>query len=100
MASKFLNEVLPRQIAELQDKRKKLEWEQRDAVQALEYGDHDCDCEYCEYNDYAPLYGKELDDAEKAIEDRKQEIADMTIAINRAIAYKEFMESKNAKIVD
>jgi len=100
MASKFLNEVLPRQLAELQDKRKKLEWEQRDAVQALEYGDHDCDCEYCEYNDYAPLYGKELDDAEKAIEDRKQEIADMTIAINRAIAYKEFMESKNAKIVD
>lgn len=100
MASKFLNEILPRQLSELQDKRKKLEWEQRDAVQALEYADHDCDCEYCEYNDYAPLYGKELDDAEKAIEDRKQEIADMTVAINRAIAYKEFMERQNAKIVD
>lgn len=100
MASKFLNEVLPRQLAELQDKRRKLEWEQREAVQAIEYGDHDCDCEFCEYNDYAPLYGKELEDAEKAIDDRKQEIADMTVAINRAIAYKEFMERKNAKIVD
>lgn len=100
MANKFLNEVLPRQLAELQDKRRKLEWEQREAVQAIEYGDHDCDCEFCEYNDYAPLYGKELEDAEKAIDDRKQEIADNTVAINRAIAYKEFMESKNAKIVD
>lgn len=92
--NKFLTEVLPRQLAELQDKRKKLEWEQRDAVSALQYGEHDCDCEYCEYNDYAPLYGKELDEAEANIEKRKAEIADITLAINRAISYQEWMKKK------
>lgn len=94
MSNKFLTEVLPRQLAELQEKRRKLEWEQRDAVNSLEYGDHDCDCEYCDYRDYAPLYGKELEEAEKAIDDRKTEIADITIAINRAISYQEWMNKQ------
>lgn len=94
MANKFLSEVLPRQVRELQERRRQLEWKQVQAHQQLEYGEHDCDCEYCDYKDYVPVYGDELEAMEKEIAERKQEIIDITTAIDRATAYKKWMEGK------
>lgn len=96
--SRFLTHTLPVALVEAQNNREALEREKWDIGRKLDdnerWGDHNCDCEYCEVQDYKQLSFKEIEELEKQFEDLDQKIKDHDTEIKRMIAYKEFMEKR------
>jgi hypothetical protein len=97
--NRFVTDILPKALVDAQEKRKTLEYDKWEIARKLDYdeqwSDHDCDCEYCESNDYdskQALGWKEREELEAQLEKLVEEIDELNLGIKRMTNYKEFME--------
>lgn len=99
---KFEVITLPKALVEAQKKEKALRYEQLEVASKLDYddefGDHECDCQWCETNTdpREPLDWDKREELEAEHEANEKLLSDLALDISAMLRYKTFIEKKKA----
>lgn len=93
---KFERETLPKALVDYQARLATAQRESQQLATQLdagdEWGNHDCDCDYCESKNYTPMSATERHELETKYDTLQTEIKDIETFIKKMITYKAYVE--------